>query len=47
MFLGRDGIVNYELGAIEHERRTGYNWLGRYAETLLAKDYPAWRARVR
>ena len=47
MFLGRDGVVKYELRAIEHERRTGYSWLGPYAATLLAKDYPAWRARLR
>jgi hypothetical protein len=40
MFLGRDGIVKYELDAIEHERRTGYNWLGPYAATLLAKRLP-------
>jgi PelA/Pel-15E family pectate lyase len=47
IFLGRDGVVRYELAAIEHERRTGYSWLGPYATTLLQKIYPAWKARLR
>jgi PelA/Pel-15E family pectate lyase len=43
MFVGRDGVVKYDLSAIEHERRTGYSWLGPYAKRLLEKDYPAWK----
>ncbi len=45
IFCGRDGIVHYDVAEIEPERRNGYAWLGTWAETLLAKDYPAWKAR--
>jgi unsaturated rhamnogalacturonyl hydrolase len=46
MFLGRDGVVRATLAEIEPERRTSYSWLGPYAADLLARRYPAWRARV-
>jgi PelA/Pel-15E family pectate lyase len=46
IFSGRDGIIRYSLAEIEVERRVNYSWLGPYAADLLAKDYPAWRARV-
>jgi PelA/Pel-15E family pectate lyase len=46
IFSGRDGVVRYSLAEIEVERRVNYSWLGPYAADLLAKDYPAWRARV-
>ncbi len=46
IFSGRDGIVRYSLAEIEVERRVNYSWLGPYAADLLAKDYPAWKARV-
>jgi PelA/Pel-15E family pectate lyase len=46
IFSGRDGRVRYNLAEIEVERRVNYSWLGPYAADLLAKDYPAWRARV-
>lgn len=31
---------------IEHERRTGYDWYGRWPAKLLERDYPAWCARL-
>jgi PelA/Pel-15E family pectate lyase len=46
IFSGRDGIIRYSLAEIEVERRINYSWLGPYAADLLAKDYPAWRARI-
>jgi PelA/Pel-15E family pectate lyase len=46
IFSGRDGIVRYSLAEVEVERRVNYSWLGPYAADLLAKDYPAWKARV-
>lgn len=45
IFCGRDGIIKFSLAEIEHERRTGYSWYSDRAVELLAKDYPAWRAR--
>jgi PelA/Pel-15E family pectate lyase len=45
MFVGRDGVVRYQLAEIEHERRVGYSYLGPYAKSLLEKDYPEWRMK--
>jgi PelA/Pel-15E family pectate lyase len=45
MFVGRDGIVRERLADIEAERRNGYAYLGTWANDLLEKKYPAWRAR--
>jgi PelA/Pel-15E family pectate lyase len=47
IYSGRDGIIRYNLGEIEVERRAGYSWLGSYAADLLDREYPAWRARQR
>ena len=46
MFVGRDGIVKYQLSEIEHERRVGYSYLGNYAEELLEKEYPEWKEKM-
>jgi len=43
IFCGRDGIPKKSLAGIPHERRTGYSWLGHYAQDLLARDLPRWR----
>ncbi len=45
IFSGRDGVIHYELSEVEAERRLGYAWYSRRAESLLTKDYPAWRRR--
>ena len=47
IYSGRDGIVRSRLAEIEVERRTGYSWMGPYAQRLLNADYPAWIARIR
>ena len=44
-FCSRDGVPRYRLSEISHERRTGYSWLGHYGESLLEKEYPAWRKK--
>ncbi|MCP4607326.1 MAG: pectate lyase [Planctomycetes bacterium] len=46
IFCSRDGIPKATLAEISHERRNGYSWLGYYATSLLAKDYPAWEKKV-
>ncbi|PZO07200.1 MAG: pectate lyase [Alphaproteobacteria bacterium] len=47
IFLGRDSLVQPEFSMIERERRTGYNYYGTWPQSLLSRDYPAWRQRVR
>lgn len=42
IFCSRDGVPREKLGDISYERRTGYSWLGRYAEGLFP-EYEAWR----
>jgi PelA/Pel-15E family pectate lyase len=46
IFLGRDSVVRYALSEIEHERRNGYAYYGRWAASLLDSDYPRWRDRI-
>jgi PelA/Pel-15E family pectate lyase len=46
IFVGRDGVVKYDVAQIEHERRTGYNWYVDEPLKLLQKDYPAWRKQI-
>lgn len=45
MFIGRDGIVKYNLDEIEHERRTNYSYIDNYAEDLLKEKYPEWQRK--
>ncbi|MUG45844.1 pectate lyase [Paenibacillus woosongensis] len=35
IFVGRDGIVKYNLSEIEQERRTGYAWYGSWPASVL------------
>lgn len=46
VYMGRDSVPHARLEEIEHERRNGYNYVGTWAETLLTRDLPAWRARI-
>lgn len=46
IFCDRDGVAKYKLSDIGAERRNGYAWLGKWAESLLKKEYPKWEARV-
>ena len=45
IFVGRDGVVKYDVMQIEEERRTGYAWYVDGAAKLLSTDYPAWRKK--
>jgi pectate lyase len=45
IFCGRDGLVKFDVSQIERERRNGYAWFGYWPANLLAKDYPAWKAK--
>jgi len=44
-FCGRDGVPKASLAEIESERRNGYAWYSTRPASLLAKQYPAWKAR--
>lgn len=46
VYVGRDSVPHARLDQIEHERRNGYNYVGTWAETLLTRELPAWRARI-
>ncbi len=46
IYCSRDGIIRNTLSEISHERRTGYSWLGHYAQKLLSEDFPAWQSRL-
>ena len=35
IFVGRDGIVKYQLCDIEQERRTGYSWYGTWGTSII------------
>jgi hypothetical protein len=39
-------MLNLLAEALGYERRNGYNWLSDWPAKLLAKEYPAWKARV-
>lgn len=43
IFIGRDGVIHYDVSEIEAERRNGYRWYTDDPEKLLKVDYPAWR----
>ena len=46
IFVGRDGVVKYDVALIDHERRTNYAWYVEEPAKLLNKDYPQWRKRI-
>jgi PelA/Pel-15E family pectate lyase len=43
IFVGRDGVVKYNIAEIDRERRENYQWYVDEATKLLNHDYPAWR----
>jgi PelA/Pel-15E family pectate lyase len=47
IFVGRDGVVKYDVNQIDEERRTGYAWYVDGAAKLLNTDYPAWIKKIR
>lgn len=45
LYLDRDSVFNYDYAKVGYERRSGYDYHGTWAASLLANEYPAWRAR--
>lgn len=45
LYLDRDSVYRYDFAEIGYERRSGYDYHGTWAASLLARDYPAWRAK--
>lgn len=35
IFVGRDGVVKYQLSDIDKERRTGYSWYGTWGSSII------------
>ena len=46
LYLDRDSVFRYDFAEVGYERRSGYNYNGDWPATLLATEYPAWRARL-
>ena len=44
IFCGRDGVIGYDLGQIEAERRNGYAWYGHWGQDV-ARRYARWKER--
>ena len=47
IFIGRDGVLKYDVMQIEPERRNGYAWYVSEPNKLLNENYPKWKAKVR
>ena len=45
IFVGRDGLIKYNVAEIEDERRNSYQWYISTPAELLNEDYPAWRKK--
>ena len=45
IFVGRDGVIKYNIAEIDRERRENYQWYVDAATKLLSHDYPAWQKR--
>jgi PelA/Pel-15E family pectate lyase len=46
VFLGRDGVIRYDIKDIEAERAGGYAWYVNSPERLIEKDYPKWKQQL-
>jgi PelA/Pel-15E family pectate lyase len=46
IFIGRDGIIKYDVSQIDAERRNGYAWYVAGARDLLEKDYAKWKQKI-
>jgi PelA/Pel-15E family pectate lyase len=46
IFIGRDGVIRYDVMKIEAERRNGYAWYVTEPGELLNGDYPKWKAKT-
>ena len=46
IFVGRDGVIKYNIAEIDAERRNNYAWYVDEAAQLLNREYPAWRKQT-
>lgn len=46
IFIGRDGVIKYDVMQIEDERRNGYAWYVEGPRDLIAEDFLKWRAKI-
>lgn len=46
IFIGRDGVIKYDVAEIEAERRNGYAWYVSEPNELIEKDYPKWKEKI-
>ncbi|HLP00985.1 MAG TPA: pectate lyase, partial [Opitutaceae bacterium] len=46
VLANRSGLRVATFDQIEHERRTGYDWYGRWPAVFLETEFAAWRSRV-
>ncbi len=47
IFIGRDGVIKYDVSEIEAERRNGYAWYVSAPNELIEKDYPKWKEKIK
>ena len=47
IFIGRDSIIHYDVSQIEAERRNGYAWYVESPNSMLEKDYPKWKEKIK
>ncbi len=47
IFVGRDGVVKYDVMQIEDERRTNYAWYVDEPAKLLNKEFPKWQNTIK
>ncbi|HEX6280055.1 MAG TPA: pectate lyase [Pyrinomonadaceae bacterium] len=45
IFIGRDGVIKFDVMQIDAERRNGYGWYVDSPRDLLT-DYPKWKAKI-
>jgi PelA/Pel-15E family pectate lyase len=46
IFIGRDGVIKYDVIRIEPERRNGYAWYVEAPRDLIVEDYPKWKQKI-
>ena len=46
IFIGRDGVIKYDVMQIDTERRNGYAWYVSEPGELLNRDYPKWKEKI-
>lgn len=45
VFVGRDGIIRYNIAEIDEERRNGYDWYVNTPARLIEEDYADWQKK--